>query len=539
MKKIFTLTLLFSLFQLTAQNFTRRDSLQGGMRFERSCYDVQHYDLNIKINPEEKSIVGYNEVTFDVLQDTKKIQLDLFENMNIDSIVFNKKKLTYKRDNDAVFISFASVLPQNSSQKLRFYYSGKPLIAKNAPWDGGFVFKKDKSGKDFIAVAVQGTGASLWYPVKDSQTDEPDKGATIKVAVPNGLMDVSNGRFKGSEDLKNGYTRWDWEVVNPINTYSITVNIADYAHIHDNLNGLDLDYYVLRENEEIAKVHFEADVKPMMNCFQEKFGQYPFYEDGYKLVETPYLGMEHQSCVTYGNGYRNGYLGSDLSGTGWGLKFDFIIIHESGHEWFANNITYKDIADMWIHESFTCYSESLFLEYYYEKYAGSEYLIGLRKNIQNDKPIIGHYDVNNEGSGDMYYKGANMLHTLRQLVNDDEKWRTILRGLNSTFYHQTVTTKQIEDYLSQQTGMDLNTFFNQYLRDTRIPTLEYSYQNSSLKYRWINCVKGFEMPVKIFINDSDFILYPKTEWTEFISPFDVEKLEVDTNFYVLSKKITQ
>lgn len=500
MKKLIILTLLFSLFQSNAQNFTRRDSLQGGMRFERSCYDVQRYDLNIKINPEERNIVGYNEVTFDVLQDTKKIQLDLFENMNVDSIVFNKQKLTYNRDNDAVFINFSSTLAQNSSQKLRFYYSGKPLVAKNAPWDGGFVFKKDKSGKDFIAVAVQGTGASLWYPVKDSQTDEPDKGATIKVAVPNGLMNVSNGRFKGQEDIGNGYTRWDWEVINPINTYSITVNIADYVHIHDNLYGLDLDYYVLRENEKIAKVHFEADVKPMMNCFQEKFGQYPFYEDGYKLVETPYLGMEHQSAVAYGNQYKKGYMGRDLSGTGIGLSFDFITIHETGHEWFGNSITSKDIADMWIHEAFTTYSESVFVECTKGYDEAQKYINGQSKNVQNDKPVLGFYGVNKEGSGDMYYKGALMLNTLRHITNNDSKWWSMLLKYSNTYKKKIIDTKTVIDFFSEEIGHDMTSFFNQYLKHTTIPILVLKKHKNSFKYKWETDEPNFEYPVELEIN---------------------------------------
>lgn len=500
MKKLIILTLLFSLFQSNAQNFTRRDSLQGGMRFERSCFDVQHYDLNIKINPEERNIVGYNEVTFDVLQDTKKIQLDLFENMNVDSIVFNKQKLTYKRDNDAIFINFNSTLPQKSSQKLRFYYSGKPLVAKNAPWDGGFVFKKDKSGKDFIAVAVQGTGASLWYPVKDSQTDEPDKGATIKVAVPNGLMNVSNGRLKGQEDIGNGYTRWDWEVINPINTYSITVNIADYVHIHDNLYGLDLDYYVLRENEKIAKVHFEADVKPMMICFQEKFGQYPFYEDGYKLVETPYLGMEHQSAVAYGNQYKKGYMGRDLSGTGIGLNFDFITIHETGHEWFGNSITSKDIADMWIHEAFTTYSESVFVECTKGYDEAQKYINGQSKNVQNDRPVIGFYGVNKEGSGDMYYKGALMLNTLRHITNNDSKWWAMLLKYSNTYKKKIIDTKTVIDFFCEEIGHDMTPFFNQYLKHTSIPILVLKKHKNSFKYKWETDEPNFEYPVELEIN---------------------------------------
>ncbi|MFT7250783.1 MAG: aminopeptidase N [Flavobacterium sp.] len=535
MKKLIILTLLFNLFQSNAQNFTRRDSLQGGMRFERSCFDVQRYDLNIKINPEERTIVGYNEVTFDVLQETKKIQLDLFENMTIDSIVFNKKKLTYKRDNDAVFINFNSTLPQNSSQKLRFYYSGKPIIAKNAPWDGGFVFKKDNNGKDFIAVAVQGTGASLWYPVKDSQTDEPDKGATIKVAVPNGLMNVSNGRFKGQEDLKNGYTRWDWEVINPINTYSITVNIADYVHIHDNLNGLDLDYYVLRQNEEKAKVHFEADVKPMMNCFQQKFGQYPFYEDGYKLVETPYLGMEHQSAVAYGNQYKKGYMGRDLSGTGIGLSFDFITIHETGHEWFGNSITSKDIADMWIHEAFTTYSESVFLECTQGYELAQKYINGQAKNILNDKPVIGFYGVNKEGSGDMYNKGALMLNTLRHITNNDSKWWTMLLKYSNTYKKQIIDTKTVIDFFSQELGHDMTPFFNQYLKHTTIPVLVLKKHKNTFKYKWQTDEPNFEMPIEIEINGINKRVLVTNEFQ--ISPIQVvsipNEIKVRTDKYYI------
>lgn len=302
---------------------------------------------------------------------------------------------------------------------------------------------------------------------------------------------------------------------------------------------MDCTYYVLRDDLDKAKKQFQ-DVPKMLKAFEHWFGPYPFYEDSYKLVQAPYLGMEHQSSVTYGNKFLNGYLGRDLSGTGWGMKFDFIIIHESGHEWFANNITYKDIADMWIHESFTNYSESLFLEYYFGKEAGYTYVRGIRKNIENDKPIIGAYDVNNEGSGDMYYKGANMLHTLRQVVNNDEKWREILRGLNATFYHQTVTTQQIESYLSEKIGRDLTPVFNQYLRDTRIPTLEYFFKNNQLGYRWANSVANFNLPVKVFLNGTAQILEPNNEWKMLpLGTTEKPTLEVDNNYYVGSYNITE
>lgn len=520
MKKI--LLLVSCAVQLVAgqESFTRKDSLHGGLRFERTCYNVLRYDLNITINPEDKSIVGYNDITFEVLENTNKVQIDLFENMAVDSIISDSKKLTYNRDFDAVFIDVDN-LQQHSQNKIRFYYSGKPLIAKRAPWDGGFVFTNDNNSKPWIAVAVQGTGASLWFPVKDSQTDEPDHGATIKVAVPNGLMNVSNGRFLGSTDLKNGYTRWDWEVKNPINNYDITVNIGDYTHIHDNHKGLDLDYYVLRDNEAKAKIHFE-EVKPMMDCFQLKFGAYPFVADGYKLVETPYLGMEHQSAVAYGNNYKKGYSGNDLSGTGIGLLFDFLIIHESGHEWFGNSITSADIADMWIHEAFTCYSESVFLEcnFGYEK--AQKYINGLKKNVNNDKPIIGQYGVNNEGSSDMYYKGALMLNTIRNIINDDKKWWKLILDYSNTFKHQIIETKTVIDFFNAQTGINLAAVFDQYLRYRNIPLLELKQKGKKLAYRWITAIPNFEMPVEIMHNGNPIRLKVTNQWQ--VSNFKVKKM---------------
>ena len=493
------------------QNFTRKDSLRGSLRPERTCFDVQRYDLNIKINPEEQSIVGYNEIAFQVVENTSKIQVDLFENMAVDSIVMNAKKLQYNREFDAVFIDLGQTLPKDSQQKIRFYYSGKPIIAKRAPWDGGFVFSNDSDGKPWIGVAVQGIGASLWFPVKDTQTDEPDQGATIKVAVPNGLLNVSNGRFLGSEDLKNGYTRWDWEVKNPINSYDITVNIGDYAHIHDNHKGLDLDYYVLRKNEEKARVHF-AEVKPMMDCFQLKFGTYPFADDGYKLVETPYLGMEHQSAVAYGNRYNKGYMGSDLSGTGFGMLFDFITIHESGHEWFGNSITSSDVADMWIHEGFTCYSESVFLECNFGPEKASIYINGLKRNVQNDQPIIGQYGVSNEGSGDMYYKGALMLHTIRSIINDDAKWWKLILDYANKFKHQIIGHETVVDFFNKESGTNLTPVFNQYLRYKNIPVLELRIQKNKLEYRWRTDEPNFVMPIDVSINNKPIRLNATNDW---------------------------
>ncbi len=523
MKKIFIIGLTILGFQTVfSQNFTRRDSLQGGLRLERTCYDVQRYDLNIKINPDEKTIVGYNEIAFKVVENSSKIQIDLFENMQIDSIIYNNKKLEYKREFDAVFINFPNGLTANSSEKIRFYYSGKPKVAKNAPWDGGFVFKKDKQGKHWIGVAVQGTGASLWYPVKDSQTDEPDLGSTIKVEVPNGLMNVSNGRFIGSEDLKNGYTRWDWEVKNPINNYDITVNIADYAHIHDNHNGLDLDYYVLRDNEEIAKKHFE-EVKPMMDCFQSKFGKYPFAEDGYKLVETPYLGMEHQSAVAYGNKYKKGYMGSDLSMSGVGLLFDYITIHESGHEWFGNSITSSDIADMWIHEGFTQYTELVYIECQFGYEKAMKYAKGLKLNVRNDRPIIGTCCVNNEGSGDMYPKGALLLNTLRHVINNDELWWKIILKYSETYRHKIIDTPTVIAFFNQESNMNLTPIFNQYLSYKKIPALELKLNKKKLEFQWKTDVTDFNMPIDIKVNGKEIRIEPTNKWKK--SKFKIKSLD--------------
>ncbi len=534
MKKLLYFSFIIFGFQsISAQNFTHRDSLQGGFSKERLCFDVQRYDLNITINPETKSIVGHNEIIFKVVEKTNKIQIDLFENMQIDSIVFNTKKLDYKRDEIAVFINFPTNLEQSTENKIRFYYSGKPVIAKNAPWDGGFVFSKDANGKPWIAVAVQGTGASLWYPVKDSQSDEPDLGASIKVAVPNGLMNVSNGRFLGSESLNNGYTRWDWEVKNPINNYNITVNIADYVHIHDNYKGLDLDYYVLRDNEVKARIHFE-EVKPMMDCFQEKFGTYPFANDGYKLVETPYLGMEHQSAVAYGNRYLKGYLGNDLSGTGVGMLFDYITIHESGHEWFGNSVTSRDIADMWIHEGFTQYTEIVFIECQFGYEQAMKYAYGLQRNVGNRSPIIGFYGVNKEGSGDMYPKGALLLNTLRHIVNDDTKWWQTLLKYSQTFRHKIIDTKTVVDFFNTEMQMNLSAVFNQYLKYSDIPVLEFQKNKNNIEYRWKTDEKNFEMPVDIILDDQEIRIAATNTWKKLNQKVKaIKDIKVNTRkFYV-------
>jgi len=524
---------LFISLNLSAQNFTRKDSLQGGFSKERMCFDVKHYHLNITLNIDKKHLSGYNEITFEPLEKTSKIQLDLFENMQIDSIIFQNKKVEFTREYNAVFIQFPTILAPQTTQKLIFYYNGMPQIAKNAPWDGGFVFKNDSNGKPWVGVAVQGTGASLWYPVKDGQTDEPDWGAQISVAVPNGLMNVSNGRFLGEKDLKNGYTRWDWEVKNPINNYNITLNVADYVEIKDKIDNLDLKYFVLRENVSKAKKHFE-EVKTMMNCFQTKFGAYPFAEDGYKLVETPYLGMEHQSAVAYGNQYKKGYLGSDISGTGEGMFFDFIIIHETGHEWFGNSITSRDVADMWIHEGFTTYAESVYIECVKGYETAQKYINGQGKRVMNDRPVIGKFGVNNEGSGDMYNKGAMLLNTLRHIVNNDNQWWEILYKFSTAYKHKIIDTQTVITFFETETKQKLAPIFAQYLNYKNIPKLDLQLTDNNLYFKWTADVQSFEMPVEITIKDKLLRLKPTTTWKRLpVSIQSLDKISVhQQKFYI-------
>jgi aminopeptidase N len=544
-KIILVLSLMINL--ANAQNnannevkFTKQDSLRGSITPERAWWDLKQYYLDIKVDPATKTITGSNKVVYKVLKNYQTMQIDLQEPMQITKVVQDQKELDFKRLGNVFYINLVAPQKVGDTKSIQIFYGGKPIESVNPPWKGGITWKKDNNGKDFIASSCQGLGASVWWPNKDHMYDEVDN-MTISVNVPGDLMNVSNGRLIKVDQLKDGTKTFHWYVSNPINNYGVNINIGDYVKFSEKYKGekgvLDCDYYVLKYNLAAAKAQFK-EVPRMLKAFESWFGPYPFYEDSYKLVEVSYLGMEHQSSVTYGNGFKNGYKGRDLSDSGWGLKFDFIIIHESGHEWFANSITYQDIADMWIHESFTNYSENLFVEYYYGQKAGAEYVIGTRKNVVNDVPIIGQYNVNSQGSKDMYYKGGNMLHTLRQVVNDTKKWRSILRGMNKKFYHQTVTAAQIEDYMSKAVGRNLNPFFNQYLRDTRIPRLEYTYKDNTLSFRWANCVNEFDIPLKIIVNDQEQWINPKTTWQSISTSKPVQKIVVDKNFYVTQLQVS-
>jgi aminopeptidase N len=542
--RLLTLALIAISFGASAQlnvpkdTFTRADSLRGNLTPLRTCYDIDYYHLNVKFDIANKFISGSTLFKFTTVSDFTKLQFDLFANLKVEKVEYKGKELPYTREFNAVFVTFPNTITAGTKDEFTVYYSGNPTVAKRAPWDGGIVFSKDSLGNPWVATACQGMGASVWWPNKDHQYDEVDS-ALISITVPDSLQDVSNGRLRKVTKLGDGYTRYDWFVANPINNYDIEANIGKYAHFGDTFDGekgkLTMDYWVLAYDLAKAKKEFPENAPDMIKAFEHWFGPYPFYEDGYKLIEAPHLGMEHQSGTAYGNHFGNGYLGRDLSGTGWGLKWDFIIVHESGHEWFGNNITSKDLADMWIHESFTNYSESLFVEQRYGKQAGQEYVHGTRFLIENDRPIVGFYNVNKEGSGDMYYKGGNLLNMVRTIINDDEKWRSILRGLNKTFYHKTVTYNDIVDYISAQAGKNLNPVFDQYLKYKNIPTLDFMFTRGKLYVRWIANIKEFNMPVKVRIKGGEYrFIMPTTEFKPIeITGATKDNIEVDTfNYYI-------
>lgn len=536
---LFPVFLLFFSFSFSQKTFTRADSLRGSITPERAWWDVQHYDLEVAVHPEERFLSGKNTITYTVSEPFQIMQIDLQPPMTIEKAIQNNRELSFSSEGAAHFISLDQKQRKGRRNQITVYFSGKPKTAENAPWDGGFVWSKDSNGKYWIANANQGIGASIWWPLKDHPADEPDEGMRIAVTAPKDLMEISNGKLLEVVRKKTANT-WIWEVKNPINPYGVNISIGDYFHWSETYPGLkgnlSLDFYVLTKNKEKGQKQFQ-EARRMLEAFEYWFGPYPFYEDGYKLIEVPYLGMEHQSAVTYGNNFENGYLGRDLSGSGWGMKFDFIIVHESAHEWFANNITAKDVADMWLHEGFTCYAENLFVDYFYGKEAASEYVTGLRTSIVNDRPIIGTYDVNHPGGTDMYYKGANILHTLRQLIGDDQKWREILRGLNQKFYHQTVTTAQVEKYISRKSGLNLNGFWDQYLRTVKIPVLEYSVEGNRLNFRYTNIIDSFSMPVVIRVNSEELTIHPSREWKNVKFDNPVQTVEVKKDFYIFSKKI--
>jgi aminopeptidase N len=527
----------FAQLNTQSKTYMLKDTLRGTLGAERSWWDVQHYAIYVEPDYANKTIKGKVDIRFKVKSSGNVMQIDLQEPMELEKAYLGDHALPYSRKGNAFFVTLDKNLAVGSDALLALKFSGKVQEAIRPPWDGGWIFSKDKLGRPWMSVACQGLGASVWFPCKDHQSDEPDLGATLKIQVADTLVAVGNGRLKAKHAYEQGKTTWEWEVKNPINNYNIIPYIGKYVEFKETYEGekgkLDCNYWVLDYNLEKAKKQF-SQVKPMLQAFEHWFGPYPFYEDGYKLVESPHLGMEHQSAVAYGNGYQNGYRGRDLSGSGWGLKWDFIIVHESGHEWFGNNITTNDLADMWVHEGFTNYSETIFTTYHHGSEAGNAYVQGTRKLIQNDIPIIGKYGVNEEGSGDMYYKGGNLIHYIRQLFDNDDQFRLALREMNQQFYHKTINSSDVEKFWSEKTRRNLTPFFDQYLRSTKIPTLEIRKNNKKMQYRWTDCNLDFDAPVGIIIDGKIFQkIEPTTEWKSLKTNSNIE---VDKNYYVGFKK---
>ena len=521
--------------------YTHADTLRGSMGPARTWWDVTFYDLHVRVSPADSSITGWNEITYRVLQPGQELQIDLQPPLEVDSMVLRGAKLSFQRDGNAHFVRLPDRQRPGEVHTVTVHYHGRPVVAVRPPWDGGFIWQTDGRGNRWVATANQGLGASAWWPNKDHASEEPDS-QRISITVPTPMVNVSNGRLRRTTVNDDGTTTWEWFVTVPINNYGVAVNAGSYAHWQEVFDGeegpLTLDYWPLAENEAAARRQW-TQVPSMMRCFEHWFGPYPFYEDGYKLVETPHLGMEHQSAIAYGNGFANGYRGADLSGTGQGLAWDFIIVHESAHEWFANNVTAAESGDLWIHESFANYSENLYTECLTgSKEAGAEYVIGTRSRITNERPIVGDYGVNDQGPGDKYYKGGNLLHTLRQLVEDDDRWREALRGLNREFRHQAVSTAQVEAYLSKATGIPLQEFFQQYLRTTRVPVLELLREGARLQYRWTDVVPGFDMPVRVAVGEAPMAwIHPTRDWKAMDAPVGAT-LRLDPNFYVMLREVT-
>jgi aminopeptidase N len=524
------------------ENITRQEMLRGSVTPEREWWDVLHYDLTVEFLPGTRRLKGSNIITFKTLKTGNKMQIDLQAPLAITKVTHGSSQLKFEREGNVYWAIFEPELAQGLEDKIEIFYEGIPKVATNPPWVGGISWGRDDLGDHFINTTCQGIGASIWWPNKDIGYDEPDRGMRINVTVPENLVAVSNGRLKKVDHDPAAKTKtWHWEVLNPINNYGVNVNIGNYVNVSEKYQGkggaLDIDYWVLPHQKETALRQFK-EVARMLEALEHWFGKYPFYEDSYKLVTVSYPGMEHQSSVTYGNYFRNGYRQRDPSnGTGIGFKFDFIIVHESAHEWFGNNISMKDAADMWIHEGFANYAENLFVEYWFGKKEAEDYVVGTRRSIGNNKPIIGTYGANREGSGDMYPKGGNMLHTIRNLINDDAKWLSILRGLNADFWHQTVTTEQIESYISKKAGIDLSKVFDQYLRTTKIPLLKYKIEEKTLSYSYDRVVKGFAMPIRVSVNGKEVVLTPSETAQTFVFVEKIKSVEVNRNFYVEAAEV--
>jgi aminopeptidase N len=511
---------------------TRADILRGEYGRYRANNDLRHYTLDVRVDPEKKHLSGKNTIRFRMLSDDTRIQLDLYANLNVDRILHGSTALHYTRELNTVFVDFSEPLRAGREYAIDFHYSGTPLETGRF---GGFAFRKDPDGNHWINTACQGEGASIWWPNKDQMRDEPDEGMDLRVAIPNDLVEVSNGRFLGKTDLGDGYTRWDWRVHYPINSYNVSVNIGRYVHFAEKMGELTLDYFVLPANVEHARRQF-AQTRPMLEVFEQVFGEYPFMKDGFKLIEVPYSGMEHQSAVTYGNRWANGYLERDWTGVGVSLKFDFIIIHESAHEWFGNAVSSADVSDMWIQEGWATYLEVIYVEHLFGPDDALKYVNGLKDKVRNTEPIITQRGIHRTPPADQYFKGALFLHTLRHVVNDEAKWWATLRDVYQAFKYQNIMTEELVAFMNARLGMDLTPIFDQYLRRAAIPTLELAFNaaEQTMAYRWRAEERAFTMPIRVGLPGQWQTIQPTTDWQVMANDLLPEQFQVATELYYVN-----
>jgi hypothetical protein len=491
--------------------FTTADTLRGKLSSLRTCYDVLFYDLNIKVDPDNKFIQGNTIIRFRSVNDFKVFQIDLFANMKIEKIIYHNATLSYTRKFDAVFVQFPDLVKQGDLDEIQIYYSGNPQLPDISSLSGGFIWTQDKNGRPWIETVVQGSGASLWWPCKDHLSDKPDS-MHITVTVPSGLTVISNGRFLGKNELPDKQVQFKWAVSYPMNTYSAVLYIGDYVHFSDQFvsasESFPLNYYCLSYDLDLDK-QFVKQVKPLLSLYEKDFGPYPFPRDGYALVESPY-GMEHQSAVSSGT-FFNLADGKPVDSIAHVIEF----WHETAHEWWGNSVTCNDMADFWIHESFASYAEVLCYENFFGSAAAEEYLN--KQDPGNKEPIIGFYDVNDFHTGDMYSKGIRMIASLRQSINNDSLFFSILKGIQSKYKYQSINSADIISYFNKETGTDYTYLFDQYLRYGAIPILMISKKTSGkdleFRYKWNANVSNFRLPVKIIAaNKKEFFIYPTTEW---------------------------
>jgi len=503
--------------QYNLPELTPNNNLIGNLNENRSSYRVSFYDINIDFDIDHKSLAGFVTIKAESIRDLNKLQIDLAENLNIKKITYENKELSFSREFDAILIDFNSTIVKGSIFEFTVFYDGIPQSADNPPWAGGFTWSKDKNGRDWIAVSCEGEGARIWWPNKDHITAEGDS-VRMKYTVPSNTVAVGNGKLRNII-TKNNKSTYEWFVGNPINNYNISVQIGNYVAVQDTFIKDDtihnMNHYVLDYNKELASNYFTQS-KEVIRFYEKYFGDYQWYEDGYKLIEVPYLGMEHQSAVTYGNGFS---IYNGVRSKSWPMYgvIDPLIIHETGHEWFGNSVTASDPTHIWIHEGLQVYSEAIYFEDKFKSYeVGVHYLNTLKNRIVNEVPIVGNENENHWAlHGDTYMKGAWVMHTLRSTINDDKSWFEILKEFMEENAKGFVNTRDFFDKVNEITGDDYWYFAEQYFYSSAQPELEYYQTDNEFFYRWNNVNENFSMPIDLLINGSSTRVFPTKKFKSF------------------------